>query len=122
MAYFYFDFRDTNKQGFAYTFAYTYSFPFSCNFRPARVVVGDILSELYPAHDQGNNQPSDISLVECLKNMITLSDPGRIYLIVDALDESPNTSGIPSRREAVLHLLKELVDLSLPNLHLCATS
>jgi len=41
---------------------------------------------------------------------------------MDALDESLNTSGIPSPREMVLQLLKELVDLSLPNLHICVTS
>jgi hypothetical protein len=41
---------------------------------------------------------------------------------MDALDESPNTSGIPSARERVLQLLKELVDLHLPNLHICVTS
>ncbi len=45
-----------------------------------------------------------------------------IYLIVDALDESPNDSGIPSSREKVLKLVKELVDLHHPNLHLCITS
>jgi len=50
--------------------------------------------------------------------------PGQapIYLIVDALDECPNTSGIPSSREKVLSLVEELVKLSLPNLHLCITS
>jgi hypothetical protein len=41
---------------------------------------------------------------------------------MDALDESPNTSGIPSARESVLQLLKELVDLHLPNVHICLTS
>ena len=41
---------------------------------------------------------------------------------MDALDESPISSGIPSAREKVLHLLKELVGLGLPNLHICVTS
>jgi hypothetical protein len=41
---------------------------------------------------------------------------------MDALDESPITSGIPSPRESVLHLLKELTDLGLPKLHICVTS
>jgi hypothetical protein len=41
---------------------------------------------------------------------------------MDALDESPSTSGIPSARERVLQLLRELVGLSLPNLHICVTS
>ena len=40
-----------------------------------------------------------------------------IYLIVDALDECPNTS-ITSPRERVLKSLQELVGLHLPNLRL----
>jgi hypothetical protein len=43
-------------------------------------------------------------------------------LIIDALDESPSTSGIPSPRETVLRLLEELVNLSLTNLRVCVTS
>jgi hypothetical protein len=54
--------------------------------------------------------------------MLTLPDQRPIYLIMDALDESPNISGIPSARERVLQLLKELVDLRLPNVHICVTS
>jgi hypothetical protein len=54
--------------------------------------------------------------------MLTFPDQCPIYLIMDALDESPNTSGIPSPREKVLQLLKDLVDLSFPNLHICVTS
>src|SRR5713226_6496607 len=34
----------------------------------------------------------------------------------------PDTSGIPSSRAIVLKLLKELVELSLPDLHICVTS
>jgi hypothetical protein len=45
-----------------------------------------------------------------------------IYLIMDALDECPNDSGIPSSREKVLELVKELVELRHPNLRLCITS
>jgi len=41
---------------------------------------------------------------------------------MDALDESPDTSGFPSARERVLLLLNELVDLRLPNVHICVTS
>jgi hypothetical protein len=54
--------------------------------------------------------------------MLSIPDQRPVYLIMDALDESPITSGIPSARESVLQLLKELVDLGLPNLHICATS
>jgi len=54
--------------------------------------------------------------------MLALPDQRPIYLIIDALDESPNTHGIPSPRERVLELVKELVELGLSNLHLCITS
>jgi hypothetical protein len=73
-------------------------------------------------HDNGKEQPGDSTLTKCLKDMLTLPDQPPIYLIIDALDESPNTLGIPSARERVLQLLKELVDLCLPNLHICVTS
>ena len=54
--------------------------------------------------------------------MLTLPDQGPVYLITNALDECPSTSGIPTPRERVLLLVKELVELSLPNLHICVTS
>jgi len=54
--------------------------------------------------------------------MLSLPDQRPIYLIMDALDESPNSSGIPSPRESILQLLEELIDLRLPNLHVCVTS
>ena len=39
---------------------------------------------------------SDNFLTKCLKEILTLSDQWPIYLIIDAVDECPNTSGIPS--------------------------
>jgi hypothetical protein len=54
--------------------------------------------------------------------MLALPDQSPIYLIIDALDESSNTSGIPSPRERVLELVNELVELGLPNLRICVTS
>jgi len=50
--------------------------------------------------------------------------PGQapVYLIVDALDECPNTSSMPSPREKVLKLVEELIDLQLANLRICVTS
>jgi hypothetical protein len=117
MAYFYFDFRDTNKQGLRDLLS-SLLIQISASSGPCC----DILSDLYSAHEKGKNQPSDSSLAECLKKMVTLPDQPPIYLIIDALDESPNTSGILSPREMVLQFVKELIDLSLPNLHICATS
>jgi hypothetical protein len=117
MAYFYFDFRDANKQGLRDLLT-SLLIQISASSGPCC----RILSELHSSHDEGNNQPSDRSLVESLKKMVALPEQPPIYLIIDALDESPDTSGISSPRETVLQLVKELVDLSLPNLHICVTS
>ena len=117
MAYFYFDFRNANKQGL-------------CDLLPSLLTQlsarssprCDILSDLYVAHDRGKKQPSDSVLIKCLRDMLTLSSQRPTYLVMDALDESPNASGIPSTREGVLQLVKGLVDLRHPNLRICVTS
>ena len=54
--------------------------------------------------------------------MLSLPGQGEVYLIIDALDECPDSSGTPSAREEVLDLIEELVDLELPNVRLCVTS
>jgi hypothetical protein len=117
MAFFYFDFRNANKQCLR-DFLPSLLTQLSARSTPCC----DILFKLYSDHDNGRNQPSDGVLTKCLKDMVTLPDQRPIYLIMDALDESPITSGIPTARESVLQLLQELVDLGLPNLHICATS
>ena len=117
MAYFYFDFRDANKQGLR-DLVSSFLTQLSAHSRPCC----DILSELYWAYDHGSDQPSSGVLAECLKRMLTFPDQRPTYLIIDAIDESPRSSGVPSHRETVLELLKELVNLSLPNLHICVTS
>src|SRR5260370_37971467 len=61
-------------------------------------------------------------MIECLKEMLTREGQGAIYIIMDALDEWPITSTIPSPREEVLELVEERVGLHLPNIHICVTS
>jgi hypothetical protein len=117
MAYFYFDFRDAKKQGLR-NLVHSLLTQLSARSGPRC----DILSNLYSVHEKGKKQPSDNILSKCLKDVLTLPDQPPTYLIIDALDESPNSPGIPSPRETVLQLLDELINLSLPNLHICATS
>jgi hypothetical protein len=117
MAYFYFDFRNANKQSLRDLLPSLLT-QLSARSSPRC----DILSKLYSVHDNGKKQPSDSVLTKCLQDMLSLPKYRPIYLIMDALDESPITSGIPSTRERVLQLLKELVDFGLPNLHICVTS
>jgi hypothetical protein len=117
IGYLYFDFWDTDKQHWRnlvlllLTQLSTYSVP-----------CFNILSCLHSDHKNGMQQPSDDSLTQCLKNMLTLPDQHPIYLIIDAHDECSNVSGIPSHRNRVLQLVKEFIDLYLPDLHICITS
>src|SRR6266849_1046782 len=117
MANFYFDFRDVDKQNLS-------------NLLPSLLVqlsaqssgCCDLLSQLYSKHDRGVRKPSDRAMVECLKKMLRLERQAPTYIIMDALDECPTTSTVPSPREEVLEFVGELVDLRLPNLHICVTS
>jgi hypothetical protein len=117
MAYFFFDFRDVDKQKLS-------------NLLPSLLIqlsarsdpCCDVLSRLYSSHERGVRKPGDRAMVECLKEMLTLEAQGPTYVIMDALDECPITSTIPSPREEVLELVDELVGLQLPNVHICVTS
>ncbi len=82
----------------------------------------DLLSRLHSEHDDGKQKPSEGTLTRCLKEMLLLPTQRSVYLIIDALDECPNSSGMPTPREEVLDFVEDLVDLHLPNLHLCVTS
>ncbi len=117
MAYFYFDFRDINKQHWR-GLVLSLLAQLSAQSGPRC----DILSRLYSDHGNGARQPNDDALKRCLKETLTLPDQRSIYLIMDALDECSDVSGIPTPRKRVLQLVKELVDLHIPNLHICVTS
>ena len=80
-----------------------------------------ILSNFYSTHRDGARSPSDDELIRCLKDLLSLPGRAPIYLIIDALDECPNTS-LPPHRDQVLAFLEDLVDSKLPNLRICVTS
>jgi hypothetical protein len=82
----------------------------------------DILSMFYLEHEDGSQDPSDDELVRCFKDILELPGQPPIFLIVDALDECPNTSALSSPREKVLMLLEDLIGSQLPNLRICVTS
>jgi hypothetical protein len=117
MAYFYFDFKDTGKQD---SRALLSSLLIQLSDQSERF--NDVLFGLYSRHQDGSKQPADDSLLQCLKDMLTITQAVPIHLIMDALDECPNDSGTPSWRETVLELVEELVELRRPNLRLCVTS
>jgi hypothetical protein len=117
VAYYYFDFRDTAKQDIRGLLS-SLVVQLCAQSDPCYY----ILSSLYSKHNVGLRLPDNDALTQCLKQM--LGHPGQppIYIIIDALDECPDTSGAPSPREVVLNLIEDLVELHLPNLRICITS
>jgi hypothetical protein len=80
----------------------------------------DILSRFYATHSNGVQYPSDDALVGCLKELLSVQGQGLVFLILEGLDKCSNT--LPSPREEVLILLKELINSNFPQLHICVTS
>jgi hypothetical protein len=117
MAYYYFDFRDAKKQdcyGLLSSLISQLSAELDSCF--------NILSQLYSDSTHGIRKPDIDALKVCMTDMLSLPGQAPMYIIVDALDECPNLSGTPSAREEVLDLIEELVNLNLPNVHLCVAS
>jgi hypothetical protein len=117
IAYFYFDFRDINKQHWR-DVVLSLLTQLSTQSSPCC----DILSHLYSGHGSGAQQPNDDALKRCLIEMLTVQDRHAIYLIMDALDECPDTSEVSSPRNRILQLLEELAGLQIPDLRICVTS
>jgi hypothetical protein len=117
LAYYFFDFKDTRKQdarGFLSSILVQLSGQ-STSFCK-------ILHELFSEHQRGSKKPCDSTLKQYLEEILQVSRQFPLYVVVDALDECPDTFGLQSSREKVLALIQELVGLDLPNLRLCITS
>ena len=82
----------------------------------------EILSKFHSGHKNGSQQPRDDALVRCLKELLEFPGQAPVYLILDGLDECPDTSARPSPREKVLMLVEELVKSNFPNIRICVTS
>ena len=117
MAYFYCDFRDEHKQNHR-NILLSILFQLSAQSN----LYFDLLFNLYSKHDKGAQTPSDNTLKKCLDDLLSLPNQGPVFLIVDALDECPDNTGLPSSREQVLDLIHHLVGLCQNNLHICVTS
>ena len=117
MAYYFFDFRDARKQD-RYGLLSSLLLQLSAKSNSC----SEVLSQLRSNHPAGTGNPTTSALTKCLKDMLSLPGQDQIYIIVDGLDECPDTSGTPSVCEEVLELIEELVGLKLSNLHLCVAS
>jgi len=114
---FYFDFRDRGKQELRHLLS-----SILVQLCGLSNKFSEILSALYQNHNRGSRQPSEDVLMECLKSMLRLPGQGALYLIIDALDECPNSSGYPTSRKRVLDAIQALIELELPHVHFCITS
>ena len=81
-----------------------------------------IISTFHSTHRDGAQSPRDDKLIQCLMDLVKLPGLPPLYLIVDGLDESPNTSTQSDHRDRVLSFLDGLVKAQLQNLRLCITS
>ena len=120
VAFFFFDFKDTRKQD-ARALLSSLIVQLSSRTQPFY----RILFDFYSAHKPGLQQPGIGALTKCLEDMIKASGDVPIYLILGALDECPNTKGMPSSRDQVLDLVEKLATqptLNVPRFHLCITS
>ena len=117
VAYYYLDFKDVAKRGVRGLLASILVQLIDDSDR-----CWNILHKLYKSCRLGSEQPSDAALVKCLAEMIDLPGQVPIYLIVDALDECPNTTGTPSAREKALDFVRDLLQSDHSNLFVCITS
>jgi hypothetical protein len=81
-----------------------------------------LLSRLYDTHNDGTEQPTEDKLMKCLKDMLNLDERLPVYIIIDALDECPNTPPTSSPRGKVLDLLEDLVKSHFSRVHILVTS
>ena len=117
LAYFYFDFRDEQKQHVRDAVT-SLLIQLSAYSKPCC----DIIYRLYSTHGKGTQQPGDGILIDCLKEMLTVTAQQKpIFIIMDALDECPDY-GTPTPREEILNLVKDLVSLQVPKLRICVTN
>jgi hypothetical protein len=117
MTYFYCDFRDPKKQEVSDLVA-----SLIAQLSAKSNAYYNILSSLYSEYDAGSRRPGDNALMNCLENMLKIEGQPTVYIIIDALDESPNASGVVSARKRILDMVKKLVNLQLSNVRICTTS
>jgi len=117
MAYYYFDFRDVKKQD-CFGLLSSLISQLAAESDPCY----NLLSRLYSDHTRGIEKPYIDSLKKCMTDMLSLPGQSPIHIIIDALDESPDSPGNPSAREEVLKLMEELIKFEFPNLRLCVAS
>ena len=116
VVYHYFDFKDASKRHVRGLLASLLS-----RLSDSADACRGILHELFKMCRDGSERPSHTALAKCLGTMLKLSGQP-VFIIMDALDECPSTTGTPSAREEVLNFVDDLVGSNHSNLFICITS
>ncbi|KAH9179177.1 hypothetical protein EDB89DRAFT_778791 [Lactarius sanguifluus] len=79
MVYFYFDFKDAAKRDIRGLLS-----SLLIQLSDTSDICWSVLSDLYTSHRDGSDQPSEATLVQCLKDMLQSAPHTRFYIILDA--------------------------------------
>ncbi|MBK5652918.1 MAG: NACHT domain-containing protein, partial [Rhizobium sp.] len=107
-AYFFFDFNDVQKQDPEMMVR-----SLLCQLSQQSIKIPASLDALFSLSENGQRQPSMLSLLEALRSII--KELPQVYIVLDALDES-------AQRVELMERLKAMVGWQLQNLHLLVTS
>jgi hypothetical protein len=119
IAFFYFDFKDESKKNARGALS-----SLLAQLAAHSDAYSEILSALHSKHAAYSKKPSPDALRKSLESMASIPDQAPIYIVIDALDECPDSIDTlgPSPREEVLSLVKRLVESRCSNLWISVTS
>ncbi|KAH9957799.1 hypothetical protein BC827DRAFT_1137259, partial [Russula dissimulans] len=119
VAFFYFDFKDESKKNARGALS-----SLLAQLAAHSDAYSEILSALHLKHTAYSKKPSPDALRKSLESMTSIPDQAPIYIVINALDECPDSIDTfgPSPREEVLSLVKRLVESRCSNLWISVTS
>lgn len=115
MAYFYFNFQDIERQDLS-----TMLRSLIRQLCAAEINIPDSIKALHNRCRDSNHSPTLEELTTAVFS-ISIESQKHVYVIIDALDEFPESNG-PLRRSELLNLIERLAKENIENLHVLVTS
>jgi hypothetical protein len=116
IAYFYFDFNDTEKQS-----AKNCISSLIAQLCSETVDLPEMVKDLYKRCNDGKQKADMPNLIAVLRLFALANEPHDLFIVLDALDECPNDEEKELRNE-LLDLMIEIRSWSTSNIHLLVTS
>ncbi|KAE9362915.1 hypothetical protein N431DRAFT_143912 [Stipitochalara longipes BDJ] len=116
LAYFYFNFQDTDKQDVAVVLRSLIK----------QLCAGELkfpqeVTDLYDRYKPVNQEPGVEDLISTILATIDHLKKKEVYVVMDTLDEFPEKAG-DKRMQSLLDLIKQMIEHGAKNLHILATS